>query len=226
MPRFGALFLHGAAVGVMAYGFLVIKTSPVDQLIRAQKGGYSLYLTIVGLGLAWFTMVMSLGCDLLPSLTALRAAKRFCLMISLPLEIAISTVYWSLVLLFPSVILQHTSGSSVSPDVPGLLYIPFQLDLCIHITPVVTLLADFLFFEKKYTKKQVRIGAPLAVLTSGACYASWVEYCATYNETCEYLYFLPYPLLTENPLDVRIGIYAFVSFIAWGTFYLANAIHS
>ncbi|OJA10960.1 hypothetical protein AZE42_04649 [Rhizopogon vesiculosus] len=84
MTRFGALFLHGAAVGVMAYGFYVIKMSPADQLIRARKGGYSLYMTLVGLGLAWFTMVISLGCDLLPSFTALRAAKRFCLMISLP----------------------------------------------------------------------------------------------------------------------------------------------
>ncbi|OJA10949.1 hypothetical protein AZE42_04650 [Rhizopogon vesiculosus] len=83
MPRLGALILHGVALGMMTRGFVAVKTSPADKLVTAQKGGYTLYLSIVGLCIACFTMVMSLGCDLLPSFTALRAAKRFFLMISL-----------------------------------------------------------------------------------------------------------------------------------------------
>ncbi|OAX43565.1 hypothetical protein K503DRAFT_125941 [Rhizopogon vinicolor AM-OR11-026] len=110
MPRLGALILHGVAVGVMTHGLVVIKMSPADKLVTAQKGGYTLYLTIVGLCIAWFTMVVSLGCDLLPSFTALRAAKRFCLMVSLSLEIPITFVYWSLVSFFPAMIANRTPG--------------------------------------------------------------------------------------------------------------------
>jgi hypothetical protein len=101
---------------------------------------------------------------------------------------------------------------------------------------VVTLLADFIFFEKKYTKKQVQIGSPLVVLACGTWYACWVEYCASYNHTCEYIFLwwhvtetprclVPYPFLTENPFNIRVGIYTFVSFLAWSCFRLMNALH-
>jgi len=100
-----------------------------------------------------------------------------------------------------------------------LMRIPLKIDLSLHLAPVVTLLADFALYEKKYTKKQVQIGAPLVVLGCGTWYACWVEYCASYNKI------FPYPFLTENPLDIRIGIYAFLSFIALGCFRLINAVH-
>lgn len=48
MPRLGALFLHSAAAGVMAYGFLSIKTLPVNDWIETQKGGHFQFLTIQG----------------------------------------------------------------------------------------------------------------------------------------------------------------------------------
>ncbi|KAG2157368.1 FAR-17a/AIG1-like protein [Suillus clintonianus] len=224
MPRPEALFLHGAAAGVMAYGFLSLKTLPVDAWIRTQKGGHFQFLTIQGLAAAWFTMVLSLGCDLLPSFAALRAAKRASLMIALPLTFVISAVYWSLLLFFPSLILQRElpglSGPSSSSAPPALMRIPLDIDVSLHLVPVFTLLADFIFFEKKYTKKQVQIGAPLVVLACGTWYACWVEYCASYNHT------FPYPFLTENPFNIRVGIYTFVSFLAWSCFRLMNALHA
>ncbi|KAG1756523.1 FAR-17a/AIG1-like protein [Suillus paluster] len=222
MPRPAALFLHGAAVGVMAYGFLSLKKLPMDAWIRTQKGGHFQFLTIQGLASAWLTMALSLGCDILPSFTALRTAKRASLMISLPLAFVISAVYWSLLLLFPSLILQRPllgSEPSSSLAVPELIWIPLKIDLSLHLAPLVALLADFTFFEKKYTRKQVQIGAPLVVLVCGTWYTCWVEYCASYNNT------FPYPFLTENPFNIRIGIYTFVSFLAWGCFCLINALH-
>ncbi|KAG0705903.1 FAR-17a/AIG1-like protein [Suillus ampliporus] len=222
MPRLAALFLHGTAVGVMAHGFLGLRTLPVDAWIRSQKGGHFQYLTIQGLACAWLTMALGLGCDLLPSFTALRTAKRASFMISLPLAFVISAVYWSLLLLFPSLILQAQlpgSEPSSSQTVPNLTWVPLDIDLSLHLAPFVTLLADFVFFEKKYTRKQVQIGAPLVVLVCGTGYACWVEYCASYNNT------FPYPFLTENPFNIRVGIYTFVSFLAWGCFRVINALH-
>ncbi|OJA14847.1 hypothetical protein AZE42_00811 [Rhizopogon vesiculosus] len=222
MPRPEALLLHGAALSVMTYGFLSLKTLPLNDWIKTQTGGHFQFLTIQGLAAAWLTMAIGIGCDLLPSFTALRTAKRAFLMISLPVEIVLSGVYWSLVLFFPSLILQPqmaTSEPSSSSTVPGLLHVPLNVDLSLHVAPVVTLLADFLLFEKKYTKKQVQIGAPLVAFLAGTWYACWVEYCASYNKT------FPYPFLTDNPLNIRIGIYASVSFIAWRCFRLVNAIH-
>ncbi|KAG1905975.1 FAR-17a/AIG1-like protein [Suillus fuscotomentosus] len=215
MPRPEAFFLHGVAVGVMTYGFISLRMLPMDGWIRAQKGGHFQFLTIQGLATAWLTMVLSLGCDLLPSLTTLRTAKRASLMIALPLTFVISAVYWSLLLFFPSLILQRQLPGLSEPSSS----IPFNIDFSLHLAPVITLLVDFIFFEKKYTKKQAQIGSPLVVLACGAWYSWWVEYCASYNHT------FPYPFLTENPFNIRVGIYAFVSFLAWSCFRLMNALH-
>ncbi|OJA10951.1 hypothetical protein AZE42_04646 [Rhizopogon vesiculosus] len=222
MPRPEALFLHGVALAVMAYGFLRSKTLPLNDRIETQTGGHFQFLTIQGLAAAWLTMAIGIGCDLLPSFTALRTAKRAFLMISLPVAIVVSAVYWSLFFFFPFLILPPqvaASEPSSSSAVPELLRIPLNVDLCLHVTPAVTLLADFLLFEKKYTKKQVQIGAPLVAFLAGTWYACWVEYCASYNKT------FPYPFLTDNPLNIRIGIYASVSFVAWRCFRLVNAVH-
>ncbi|KAG1875032.1 FAR-17a/AIG1-like protein [Suillus tomentosus] len=223
MPRPEAFFLHGVAVGVMTYGFISLRMLPMDGWIRAQKGGHFQFLTIQGLATAWLTMVLSLGCDLLPSLATLRTAKRASLIIALPLTFVISAVYWSLLLFFPSLILQRQlpglSEPSSSSTLPSLARIPFNIDFSLHLAPVITLLVDFIFFEKKYTKKQAQIGSPLVVLACGAWYSWWVEHCASYNHT------FPYPFLTENPFNIRVGIYAFVSFLAWSCFRLMNALH-
>ncbi|KAG1754499.1 FAR-17a/AIG1-like protein [Suillus lakei] len=220
MPRPQALFLHGVAVGVMTYGFLSTKTLPMDGWIQTQKGGQFQFLTIQALASAWLTMTFSLGCDLLPSFAALRAVKRASLMIALPLSFVVSVVYWSLSLFFPSLIqLPGLFEPSLSSSLPALARIHLHiLDLSLHLAPVVTLLADFFFFKRKYTKKQVQIGAPLVVLACGTWYASWVEYCASYNHT------FPYPFL-ENPFNIRVGIYTFISFLAWSCFRLMNALH-
>lgn len=206
-------------MSVMTYGFISLRRLPMDGLIRVQKGGHFQFLTIQGLAVAWLTMVLSLGCDALPSCAVLRTAKRASLMIALPLAFVISTVYWSLLLFFPSLILLPGLSDPSSSAVPELIWIPFNIDFPLHLAPVITLLADFFFFEKKYTKKQVQIGAPLVVLVCGTGYACWVEYCASYNNT------FPYPFLTENPFNIRVGIYTFVSFLAWSCFRLMNALH-
>lgn len=48
MPRPEALFLHVAAMGVMSYGYISLKTMPMSAEITTQTGGFSQFLTIQG----------------------------------------------------------------------------------------------------------------------------------------------------------------------------------
>lgn len=121
------------------------------------------------------------------------------------LAIVISAVYWTLILFFPAWILQRQLSASEdsSPQAAlALMRIPLKIDLSLHLAPVVTLLADFALYEKKYTKKQVQIGAPLVVLGCGTWYACWVEYCASYNKICEYSTF-PVGFVLLNHLVIQ-----------------------
>lgn len=59
--------------------------------------------------------------------------------------------------------------------------IPLRLDLSLHAVPAITLLADFLLFEKKYTKKELLYGAPAVSLGYTVFYAWWVERCASFS---------------------------------------------
>jgi hypothetical protein len=107
----------------------------------------------------------------------------------LQLAFVISTIYWSLVLFFPTLILRpelpKASEPTSSSAAPKLMIIPFKTDLALHATPLLTLLFDFFVFERKFTKAQISKGAPAVVLVYGIWYASLVEYCATFNGACE-----------------------------------------
>ncbi|EGN95389.1 hypothetical protein SERLA73DRAFT_142019, partial [Serpula lacrymans var. lacrymans S7.3] len=126
----------------MAYGFTSLQHLPIDEWISKQKGGHLQYLTIQGLALAWFTMTLSFMMDVLPPSSILRSVKRTLLMVSLPLAIVVSAVYWSLLLLFPSLILQRKleSEPSSSSQVPEIIRIPLNIDLALHAVPALTLL--------------------------------------------------------------------------------------
>jgi hypothetical protein len=62
--------------------------------------------------------------------------------------------------------------------------IPLSVDLALHAVPALSLLADFMIFEKKYSRNQVTYGAPLVAATFTVWYAWWVERCASFNGVC------------------------------------------
>jgi len=212
--------LHGSAAAIMAYGFLALHSLPVNDFIITQKGGHFQYLTIQGLAVAWLTMIVSLVCDVLPTGNGARVVKRTLLMIALPLAFVISSIYWTLLLLFPSLILQKmsTEQEPSSEAVPELLRIPLNVDLALHASPLISLLIDFFAFEKRYPAKHVKGVAPLVVLVSTIWYASWAEYCATFNGS------FPYPFLTENDFNGRVIIYVSVAALAYACFCGINAL--
>ncbi|KIJ69002.1 hypothetical protein HYDPIDRAFT_172501 [Hydnomerulius pinastri MD-312] len=223
MRRVFALLLHAAAATVMAWGWRSLHHLPIQEWINTQKGGHLQYLTIQGLAGAWLCMTLSVICDLFPSVAFVRRAKRGLLMIALPLAFVVSSIYWSLFLFFPTLILRPEEPKESEPTsssaAPKLMRIPLETDLALHATPFITLLTDFLVFERKFTKGQVSKGAPAIVFVYTIWYASLVEYCATFNGA------FPYPFLTENPFNVRVGIYTTVAGLALGCLGLLNALH-
>jgi len=199
----------------MAWGWfgLLEKTSQLPMM--ALKGGYFQFLTNQGLIIAWSCMSVSIFCDVFPSVTVARHLKKALLMISLPLSFVISSIYWSLILLLPQLILPP-------PSTPGAIQtgLPLPLDLALHASPLFTLLIDFFVFESKFSKTYVHRVAPAAVVVFTVWYASFVEYCATFNG------FFPYPFLTHSSFPGRVLIYTTTAGIALGCLRTLNALHA
>ncbi|KAF9227510.1 hypothetical protein BS17DRAFT_725754 [Gyrodon lividus] len=224
MRRVLAFVFHATAATIMAWGWFNIQNQPTQAWIKTQKGGHLQFLTIQGLAGAWLCMVLSVFCDLLPSVALVRRVKRALLMIALPLAFVISTIYWSLFLLFPTLILRPETPEDSEPTsssaAPKLMRIPLETDLALHATPFTTLLIDFFLFERKFTKGQTNKGAPAVVLVYGIWYASLVEYCATFNKV------FPYPFLTHSPFGIRVMIYTTVAGLALGCLRVLNGSRS
>ncbi|KAL7283526.1 hypothetical protein ACG7TL_002960 [Trametes sanguinea] len=129
---------------------------------------------LVRLCLAWATMVLSLGTDLVPTSSALRTAKRTLLMIALPVAIVVSVVYWGLLLFMPNMILMsdpETTTPTSSSRVPRPEQLPLQVDLAIHAVPAISMFVDFYFFESRYSKAASRWG----VLVLSAVCSIWIK---------------------------------------------------
>ena len=96
----------------------------------------------------------------------------------------IESIYWTLLFLCPSLILQTDPVSE--PSSPAVLTrVPLRIDLALHAVPGLTLVADFMFLEFKFSKNEARYGATFVVAMASVWYACWVEYCAIFNGICE-----------------------------------------
>ncbi|KAF9246183.1 hypothetical protein BU15DRAFT_84980 [Melanogaster broomeanus] len=144
--RLLAFVLHATAATIMAWGWFSARSRPMHQWIGRQKGGQLQFLTIQGLAGAWLYMVLSLFCDdvrvrcmLMSSNndSVVRRVKRALLMIAMPLAFVISTIYWSMVLFVPALILPRDrdmfkdSQSTSSSASPKLMRLPLETDLII-----------------------------------------------------------------------------------------------
>ncbi|KAK0219770.1 FAR-17a/AIG1-like protein [Armillaria nabsnona] len=216
------VLLHSVATAIMAWAHSQLGNSPIDPLVETQYGGHYQFLTILGLVASLCTMGVALLVDLFPSIPALRSLKRAMLMVCMPVEAVVVSVYWTLLLLFPSLILQKYVPSEVtsSHDALPLARIPLPLDLAMHVVPGLSLVLDFLVFEKKYSQELVKLAVPV-VLTCGGMYSSWAERNAKLNDGI-----FPYPFLTENPFETRLGIYVGACVIGYVYFRALNALHA
>ncbi|KAF8201668.1 FAR-17a/AIG1-like protein [Pholiota molesta] len=224
MERVYAGILHGVAANTMYQGFRSVQKLPIGEFMRVQYGGHFQYLTIQGLALAGFSMVLGMVTGLFPWAIGLKTAKRYLMIVALPVSVVVSLIYWSLLTLFPALIIQplHSEPStpSSSSTTPALFYLPLTVDLALHAVPAVSLMLDFFLFERKYDKREVQVIAPIAALTFAIWYGSWVEHCGSMNNGS-----FPYPFLTENPQEIRIGIYAGATILSLLSFRFINNLH-
>ncbi|KAJ7156098.1 FAR-17a/AIG1-like protein [Mycena crocata] len=184
----------------------------IDTWITSQYGGHFQFLTIQGLGLACLTMIVGLLEDFLSSIPGIRAIKRALLIAAMSIATIVSSIYWTLLLSFPHLIMEAKEST-------GAPLLPLSIDLCLHAAPCLTLVADFMFFERKYGRKSTRYTAPAVILLYTVGYGWWAEHCASKNGA------FPYPFLTINPLKIRLRIYAGAGTLAYTSFYTLNALH-
>jgi len=213
------IVLHSAAVASMTYGYLNLHNLVVDSLVKNQFGGHWQFLTIDGLVLAWLTMAVSLANDLVPGVKPLQSLKRAIFILSAPLSVVTTVVYWTLILLLPHMILQlGDSGPSSSYQAPPDWRIPLKLDLALHVVPGTALILDFFLFEAKYSHEATK-WFPLMSLLLAGIYVPWVELCGAKNGV------FPYPFLTQNPFPIRLAIYGGATTVGGFSFLAMNALH-
>ena len=115
------------------------------------------------------------------------------------LSVVVSTIYWTLLLFFPSLILQPIPGTPVpssSEEAPAMARIPLSLDLALHAAPAISLLLDFFLFERSYGQRAAALGATAMCVVYCVWYGTWVEYCASKNNGwCK-----PFSSLLNQPL--------------------------
>ncbi|TFK77069.1 hypothetical protein BDN72DRAFT_754561 [Pluteus cervinus] len=220
------MFFHSASAIIMAYAFHCLEGLPIDDAISSQYGGHFQFLTIHGLLLAWITMVSGSILDLFPSVPFLKGAKRLFSMLSMPLSITISSIYWTLMAVFPALLLPPTNVPPLDASPAGheevpLLRIPLSIDLGLHAVPAIVLLVDFFAFETKYSRKAVMVESWILAGIYASFYASWAEFCATHNDGI-----YPYPFLTVSPLWGRVLIYIGATTISLSSFRFLNYLHS
>ncbi|OCF38345.1 hypothetical protein I317_07889 [Kwoniella heveanensis CBS 569] len=225
MPKIGRLVFHAAAAAVMIQGWASLQNMAMKQFMESQYGGSFQYLTILGLFGSIAAMMLSGLCDYFPGINVFKSIKRIFLLVSLPVELVISSIYWSIILLAPELMLPPAPDMASSPEPSssgfedGLFRIPLWMDMSMHLAPAVALIIDFFFLEKKFRPPASTIGAFLLAATFGTTYGLWVEHCASINGS------FPYPFLTIMELPGRVATYAGSTVGAYLVFRGLNAIH-
>ncbi|KAJ7098030.1 FAR-17a/AIG1-like protein [Mycena belliarum] len=215
MVQIFSVALHLSAVCAMTYGYNALHGLAVNAWITSQYGGHFQFLTIQGLAVACMTMIVGLFEDFFPSIPGVRATKRALFIAAMPIATIVSSIYWTLLLTVPHLLIQQMP-TETSPIVAS---IPLHIDLSLHAAPCVSLLTDFMICERKYGRTAIRYVAPALTLACTVWYGWWAEHCASKNGT------FPYPFLTVNTFDIRLRIYAAAGALAYISFYALNALH-
>ncbi|KAI6131834.1 FAR-17a/AIG1-like protein [Pisolithus croceorrhizus] len=230
MSRRGQAFVvHVLSVFAMAHGLSYTHKGSIDVTVVGKicqhpiKNVIALYLTIQALTGSCACMMLSLAQDIFPSTRQcidLHPLKRALSMVFLPMGFVVSSVYWSLLIFAPSLILIpiQISTTSSSP-VHSLMRLPLLTDLAMHLAPFLSLLTDFALFEPKFSRRQMAI-APIMMIAYATVYAGALEYFAARND------FFPYPFLNASTLPIRLAIYVGTSCTGLGCLAFLNRLHS
>lgn len=149
-------------------------------------GWHFQYLTIIGLSLASVTFALGSLSDVTLS-PRVFVVKNVVSVTAAPLEVLITTLYWSLRAIDPALV--------VVPE----LELPLLPDLGFHAAPTAFLLVDLLFLSPPWTVSALPAVAVSAVIAFA--YWFWIEVCYARNG------FYPYPLFAILNTAQRVGLF-------------------
>lgn len=167
------------------------------------KGGHHQFLTNISYVITWVYFISSALYHLVGG-NYLGHIKEYLSAIALSAEFIVVSVYWSMRLFVPTLIVQKGQ------------IVPLDLDLLIHVMPFASLVIDYFFFCERWN-----IGAStgLAVMLGFAfAYWKWLEHLIGLDGV------YPYPFLNV-PVPQRAVIFAVVGLCAYGAFLLFKYIH-
>jgi FAR-17a/AIG1-like protein len=150
-------------------------------------GWHFQYLTIIGLTLSTLTFTLGSLSDITLS-PRLFLLKNMLSITSAPLSVLISTLYWSLWLIDPALV------------VPPELELPLLPDLSFHAFPSILLVVDLLFLSPPWTVTVLPATGISGVIAFA--YWFWIEVCYASNG------FYPYPLFELLSTPQRIGLFS------------------
>lgn len=130
--------------------------------------------------------------------------------IALALESVVTTVYWPLRLFFLPLLVKD----------PTRKMIPMHVDVCVHLVPVVFLLADYLVFMPRWEVTTLNAFGACSILTTA--YWWWLKHVIDFEKGAEY----PYNFLNGDSEAMRIVIFAAVSLVGFSLFLICRAVYA
>ena len=132
-------------------------------------GGSYQFLTILGLALALVAFIFGALADL-TLVQALFDVKNVLIVCAAPLEVLVSVLYWSIVLIDKNLLF------------PPELQLPFLPDFGFHAAPAILLTIDLLLLSPPWAIKAQ--GAMGISMTLAFLYWGWIELCFSHNGLC------------------------------------------
>jgi hypothetical protein len=164
------LHLAGLASFTASFRFLAQWETPMAH----SYGGNYQFLTILGLATATATFAAGAAADVLGS-RALFALKNRLAVVSTPLEVLVTVLYWGLCAIDRTLVIPPEFALDLLPDVG------------FHAAPGVFLAIDLLLFSPPWTVRAY--SAVMTGLVFAFGYWFWVEYCFSKNGWCVFFFF-------------------------------------
>lgn len=186
--------VHLAGLASFCWSFKFMHDFP--NRANEAYGWHFQYLTVIGLSLATLTFVFGVLADVTLS-ARLFLVKNLLSILSAPLEVLISLLYWSLRLIDERLV------------IPEWAVIPLSADVSFHAIPSIVLLIDLLFFSPPWT---IDIVPALGLSgTFAVGYWVWIERCFKLNG------WYPYPIFDQVPFEGRLGLFVLSAVVMAGS---------
>lgn len=182
----------GVASFASSFKYLIDHPNPATEAY----GWHFTYLTILGLTGAALTFIFGVLADLTRS-PRLFLLKNLFSLVSTPLEVVISVLYWGLSLINPRFVK------------PEFMEISLPADIGFHAIPAIALVIDLLFLSPPWIMTSIPTFGLGFMIAFG--YWFWIEWCYSKNG------WYPYPIFEMATREQRIALFALSAAIFAGS---------